>query len=169
MRDAVGEAFESERRERGVGDGQRLVVRLAEIERAEGEVFQHAGAEQLVVRVLEQQAGAPPHLLEVRLAFTRTPEGDQASGARPVQPDHQTQQRALAGAVGADERDPFAGAEPEVDALEHPASRIAEADAVQFQQRRGHKRSSHSSPPSSSPMTAAQPLSLPRQRCRSSR
>ena len=93
----------------------------AQLQRAEGELVAHVGAEELHVGVLEDEAdagaevAAERRVLE-RLLGERRAEGDDLAGAGEDEAVEHLEQRRLARAVGADDGDVLAGRDGEVEA-----------------------------------------------------
>ena len=109
-----------------------LGLRHAHVERPEGHVLEDGGAEELVVRVLEDEAnlGADPlHALPID-EHSADPHGAVGGGVDPVEVEHEG---ALAGAVRADERHLLAPRDPQVDAPQGlEAVRVDEVQVLQL-------------------------------------
>ena len=101
--DPVGVPGQAQCRQDLLGIGAGLGGGAAQVERAEGHVFQHGGAEQLVVRVLEQETDPGADVVKVGLGPARLTEGADLARAGAGQADQQMQQGGLAGAVGSDQ------------------------------------------------------------------
>ena len=134
--DALGKAAHAEPVERGKDDGARLFRGLPEVERPEGHVVGHRGAEELVVGVLKEQADPCPHVEEVLFPDAGRAKGQYLAGRWPEQTDAEVEERGLAAAGGADEADLVAVREVEGQGLEHRTVRvIAERDGPKAYQR----------------------------------
>ena len=97
-----------------------LVSGEAQLQRAEGELVAHVGAEELDVRVLEDEADAGPEVTAERRVLERVfgergAEGEDLAGAGEDQAVEHLQQRRLAGPVRADDGDVLAGLDLQVD------------------------------------------------------
>ena len=103
--------------ERGLHALLELVAAEAEVGRAEADVGADRAHEQLVVGVLEDDADPAADLGDVVLGDREAADRDaaRAGGQDAVEVQHQ---RGLAGAVGAEQRDPLALVDVEVDAVE---------------------------------------------------
>ncbi len=132
MRHAPVEAGHADRAERRLHAPVDLVGREPHVERAERDVVEHGGAEQLVVGVLEHEAHLGPDAPDRVLAHghPRHVHAPVRGPERPVELEHE---RALAGAVRSDEGHLLARADAQVDAAEglEPVG-IAEVDVVEL-------------------------------------
>jgi hypothetical protein len=127
----------------GEGPGDPLVelgAGEAEVGGPEGHVLADGGHEELVVGVLEDDAHAPAHLGDVGVVDAEAVDPDGAGGGPQdaVEVEHQ---RGLAGPVGPEDGDALAGRDGQVHVPQRPvAVRVVEADARQFDGRRGRHR-----------------------------
>ncbi|CAM5295258.1 hypothetical protein SHIRM173S_02535 [Streptomyces hirsutus] len=136
--------------------GQRPVDPLLQLlapepgrRRTERHVLPHGRHEELVVRVLEDDADPAPDLGHVPLADGQSGDGDGAGAAGQDAVEVQHQGR-LAGAVRAEQRDPLAARDREADAEQGlVAVRVGEGEAGDLQ------RSCHSTHPSTQTTRAA--------------
>ena len=119
--------------------GVELVAAQAEVGRTERDVLAHRGHEQLVVGVLEDHADPAADLLEVLLDHRHPGDLDGAGprGEDAVEVQHQ---RRLAGAVGAEQRDPLALVDVQVDAEQGlVAVGVGVGQAAHVEDRGGHQ------------------------------
>jgi len=129
--DAVFISGEAELFERVRDDGHGLIVRLAEIEGAEGDVLPDRGAEELVFRVLEKQADAAADVVEIVLRSAGEAEGADFSRVGLEQSDDEVEQGRLACAVSADKADAIALFECQAEAVQDGFPRpVAEGDVA---------------------------------------
>src|SRR5262249_43465474 len=155
MAAARREPGDPEALERPRGDLPRLGGAAPEVARPEGDVLDHRRAEELIVRVLEEEAHARAHAPEVALAAARLAERQALARARHEQADREVQQRRLARAVAAPERDALPGPQLERGAAQdRPRRLVGEVQLAQLEQRLAHQRSrptSRSRPAQSAP------------------
>ena len=119
---------------------QHLVLDQPLVQRPVGDVVEHGRREELVVRIREEQPDLRPDRGEARVLQALAAHLDHALAAQ--QPVELQQQRRLARAVRAEQRDPLAGGDLEVDAIEaRRAVRVGVADAAQHELGRGSRLS----------------------------
>ena len=132
MRHAVGERGHAHRGQGALHAPVHLVPGQAHVERPERHVVEDGGAEELVVRVLEHEANLGADAADGVLADRHPGDPHRAvlGPERAVELEHQ---RALAGAVRADQGHLLAGRDPEVDAAQGlEAVRVSEVDVLEL-------------------------------------
>ena len=136
MGDPIGETREPEQVQDPLRVRPSLIRAAPQVEGTEGEVFEHRGTEQLVVRVLEQEADPGAHLEEVRLRPSRPAECQDLTPIRDPQSHQEMQQGGLAGPVGSDQGHPLPAPQAQVDPRQDGSAPIAETDTAKLQQSR---------------------------------
>jgi hypothetical protein len=119
-------------------------TRSSEVRRPERHVVPHGRHEQLVVRVLEHQADLPPYLGKVVAVQARSADLDPAAagpaGHRAEDPVQVQDERGLAGAVRAEQRDPLTALDGEVDTEQGlPAVGVGEDETLDVDRGAAHK------------------------------
>ena len=145
----VGEVLDLHLANRLVAVGAHLLLRQAELERAEGDIVEDRGAEELDVRILEDEADLAVEAERVssgRDGGDLPVEGTHRAARRRDDPVEQLEQSRLAGAVRPEQDDLLAPHDPQVDAVERrPFRGVLVADAAELedgsrQGRRGLER-----------------------------
>ena len=121
-----------------------------QVRRPEGDVVSDPMHEELIIRILEDEAHLPPDLGE-RVIVQNEPTDHDFAPLRAEQPIEMQRQRRLSRAIGAEQRHPFTGLDRDVEAIE---------DRVVFARVREGKvldgnRCAHVSPKIARPTTAA--------------
>ncbi len=140
VRCAVGGVGHADRLQRLDDAGVDLVRRQPEVRRAEGHVLADARHEQLVVGVLEDDADAPAHLLQV-LALHRQAVDVHGSGGRQQDAVQVQHEGGLAGAVRPQQGGALAGLQDQVHAVQRlvPVGvAVRHAGQVESRGRRAH-------------------------------
>ena len=140
MRRAIGLVLQPDAGERGVDALAQRVAAQPEVGRPEGDVGAHVGHEELVVGVLEDDPDAAADL-----GARARGQLEAADADRPVaaleHPVELQDERRLAGAVGAEDRDALADRDAQVDAGQGRAAvRVGEAQAAHVERRRRSRR-----------------------------
>ena len=119
----------------------------AEVGRAEGDVVAHRGHEELVVGVLEDDADAAPHLLQV-LPWRPAARRPRTEPAPALEDAVEVQnERGLAGPVGPEQGDPLATVDVQVDAVERlVAVGVGVGQALDVEDRGAHRCTAGSPP-----------------------
>ena len=143
-----------ETRQRGTRLVHGCLFAQALVERAEGDIFHHGRAEQLIVGILEKIGRAQAHLAKVVLVAPQAAEGLDGSSARFVQADEAAQERGRASAIRADDGETLAGVQVHIDPVEHAGAVAVHAHAVESDQA-GHMRRSQRPRPMTASAIAA--------------